>query len=184
MKKGLLFSLLFSGMALGASAQTITADLTSKLKNADFTQGSPVTSTVFTYDYNMTDDGAGAGGTQLFGMQPVEGWTASSPSDNIKVMQSSTDPAREDGANAKAAGLFAYEDDASETQGTIGLGGNYFAPYINDGITTTTNAMGIVAVWGSNPTYYQEVTLEAGAYMIEVTLYNAARTSSMTCAAS
>ena len=179
MKKGLLFSLLFSGMALGASAQTITADLTSKLKNADFTQGSPVTSTVFTYDYNMTDDGAGAGGTQLFGMQPVEGWTASSPSDNIKVMQSSTDPAREDGANAKAAGLFAYEDDASETQGTIGLGGNYFAPYINDGITTTTNAMGIVAVWGSNPTYYQEVTLEAGAYMIEVTLYNAAGTGTI-----
>lgn len=171
---------MFGGMALGASGQTITGDLTSKLTNADFTQGSPVTSTIFTYDYNMTDEGAGAGGTQLFGMQPVEGWTASSPSDNIKVMQSSSDPAREDGANAKAAGLFAYEDDASETQGTIGLGGTYYAPYINDGITTTTNAMGIVAVWGSNPTYYQEVTLEAGAYMIEVTLYNAAGTGTIT----
>lgn len=179
MKHRLLFSLLFGGMALGASAQTITADLTSKLTNADFTQGSPVTHTIRTYDYGMADDGAGAGGEDLFGMQAVPGWTASSPSDNIKVMQSSTDPEREDGANGKAAGLFAYEDDSQETVNTIGLGGDYWAPYINDGITTTTNALGIVAVWGSTPTYYQEVTLEAGAYMIEVTLYNSAGTGTI-----
>ena len=179
MKKGLLFSLLFGGMALGASAQTIKADLTSQLQNADFTQGSPVTHTVRTYDYGMTDDGAGAGGEDLFGMQAVPGWTANTPSDNIKVMQSDKDSSREDDANRKAAGLFAYEDDAQETVTTIGLGGDYFAPYINEGITTTTNALGIVAVWGGTAIYSQDVTLSAGAYMIEVTLYNAAGTGTI-----
>ena len=179
MKHRLLFSLLFGGMAIGASAQTIQSDLTSKLTNADFTQGSPVASTIYTYDYNMTDDGAGAGGTSLFGMQAVPGWTASNPTDNIKVMQSASDPDRGDGTNAKASGLFAYEDDSNEQGATIGLGGAFYAPYINDGITTTTNALGIVSVWGANPTYSQEITLSAGAYMLEVTLQNVAGTANI-----
>lgn len=175
MKHRLLFTLLLGGMAVAASAQTVVADLTSKLTNADFMADSPVQSTIYTYDYNMTDDGLGAGGTELFGMQPVTGWTANTPSDNIKVMQSDKDPAREDGANARAAGVFAYENDASETFGTIGLGGNYFAPYGTEG-----QVLGFVAVWGAAPTYSQEVTLEAGAYMLVYKIANTAGTGSIT----
>ena len=180
MKHRLLISLLFGGMAIGASAQTVTADLTSKLQNADFSKDSPVTSTIFTYDYNMPDDGAGAGGTGLFGMQPVTGWTANLPTDNIKVMQSSADPPREDGANAKACGVFAYEDDGDENVNTIGLGGDFYAPYINDGLTTTTNALGMVAVWGASAVYSQNVSLSSGAYMLVVTLRNVAGSGTIT----
>ena len=173
MKQRLLISLLLGGMALGASAQTIKSDLTSKLQNADFSQGSPVTNTIRTYDYDMSDDGAGAGGVGLYGMQPVTGWTANTPTTNTKIEN------RDDGSNARAAGIFAYEDDASETQGTIGLGGDYFAPYVNDGITTTTNALGIVGVWGATPIYSQDVTLNSGAYMLVVTLQNVAGTGTI-----
>lgn len=180
MKHRLLISLLLGGMAIGASAQTVTADLTSKLQNADFSKDSPVASTIFTYDYNMPDDGAGAGGTGLFGMQLVTGWTANQPTDNIKVMQSSSDPDRGDGTNAKACGVFAYEDDGDENVNTIGLGGAYYAPYINDGITTTTNALGMVSVWGSAPVYSQNVSLSSGAYMLVVTLQNVAGTGTIT----
>ena len=62
--------------AMASFAQTIVSDVTSKLTNADFTIGDPVTVTIHTYDYDMIDDGAGNGGEELFGMQPVTGWTA------------------------------------------------------------------------------------------------------------
>ncbi len=169
MKHRLLFTLLLGGMAVTASAQTVVADLTSKLTNADFMADSPVQSTVYTYDYNMTDAGLGAGGTELFGMQPVTGWTANALSDNIKVMQSSSDTDRGDGLNARAAGVFAMENDASDTAGTIGLGGNYYAPFGTEG-----QVLGFVAVWGAAPIYSQEVTLDAGAYML---VYKVANTS-------
>lgn len=167
MKHRLLISLLLSGMALGASAQKVTADLTSKLTNADFTADTPVSTTIRTYDYDMPDDGLGAGGEGLYGMQPVTGWEANTPSTNTK------EEGRTDGTNARAAGVFAYEDDSSETYGTFGLGGdNYNAPFIEDGLTK--NALGIVGVWGGNPTYSQNVDLPAGAYMLVVKVYNVA----------
>ncbi len=179
MKKRLLFALLLGGMALGVSAQTIVSDLTaSKLKNADFTADAPVASTVYTYDYNMPDNGAGSDGSALFGQQPVTGWTANFPSDNIKVMQKSDDPAREDGANACAGGTFAYFDDSESSESPAGLGGDYDPPFVDPALTT--NALGMVAVWGHNIIYSQDVELSAGAYMIIAKVWNQAGTGTIT----
>ena len=98
-------------MTLGATAQTYTVvqDVTSKLTNADFKADTPVAGTVTTYDYNHTD--VALGEFCLFGQQAVTGWTSNYPSDNIKQLSNDKDPAREDGANACAAGVFAYSTD-------------------------------------------------------------------------
>ena len=182
MKHRLLLSVLFGAMTMGLSAQSVDdytkiTNLTStKLTNADFTADAAVSGVekICTYDYDMSDEGAGSGvegAVGLFGMQPVTGWTASSPSDNIRVMENSSSTARTDGANSKASGIFAYIDDAVEGENT-GLGGAYYAPYINadEGITGT--CLGLVAVWGAGLQYTQDVTLPAGAYMLVVKYFN------------
>lgn len=188
MKNRLLLAFLFGTATLGMNAQTskedytITGDLTSsKIQNADFSQGTPVTANIATYDYNMPDAGAGAEGEALFGMQPVPGWTASAPSDNIKVMQSSSDPAREDGANAKASGIFTHADESTGENGFVLGGGSsdtYFAPYAD--AQSTGNLLGMVAVWSAELSYTQDVTLPAGAYMIVVKYQNVAGSGSIT----
>ena len=179
MKKSLLFSLMLGGVSMGLHAQyTILQDLTSKLQNADFSAGSPVETTVYTYDYNMTDAGAGADGADLFGQQAVTGWTAVNLSDNIKVMQSSSDPARTDGANARAAGIFAYGDEETgET--SAGLGGTYYAPDADAEEGISGQSLGMVAVWGAAVKYTQDVTLPAGGYMLIVKAQNTAGASEM-----
>ena len=178
MKNRLLLTFLCGAMSAGLMAQSIkdevkiTGDLTSKIQNANFSQGTPVATLVNTYDYNMPDNGAGAGGTGLFGMQAVTGWTASVPSDNIKVMENANSENRTDGANAKAAGLFAYASEDSETAGP-GLGGaDYHAPYADT--ESEGNTLGYVAVWGANLSYTQDITLPAGDYLMEVKLVNTA----------
>lgn len=177
MKKLLLTFLIAGGMVTSAYAQTeysVLQDLTSKITNADFNADAAVTETICTYDYNMTDDGAGSeveGAVGLFGQQAVTGWTASNLSDNIKVMQSSSDPARTDGTNARAAGIFAYVDDSNEDQGP-GLGGAYDPPYLEEGVSG--KCLGLVAVWGADVKYSQEVTLPAGGYMLLIRRHNTA----------
>jgi hypothetical protein len=167
MKNRLLVSLLLGSASMGMFAQyTVLQDLTSSIQNADFTADAPVTETIRTYDYDMADDGAGNGGVALFGLQPVTGWTANTPSDNIKMEKDT----RTDGANARAAGIFAYDDESQESY--PGLGGDYFAPYLEEGLTR--QALGIVAVWGAEPKYTQSISLPAGAYMLIAKVYNAA----------
>ncbi len=182
MKHRLLFTLLLGGMALGASAQdyTIVEDLTSKLTNADFSMDTPVETIIRTYDYDMPDNGAGSGedgAKGLFGMQPVVGWTASHPTDNTKVSTGSDDAnARKDGLNAKAAGVFAYDDESGEELPGLG-GAAYTPPFLES--TLTGNALGIVAVWGSDISYTQSVDLPSGAYMLVMTVYNQAGTGEL-----
>ena len=148
---------------------TILSDVTSKLQNADFSADAPITTTIRTYDSDMPDKlGVGNGGTGLFGQQTVTGWTATFPSDNTYVEN------REDGANARAAGVFAYVDDTSTETTFPGLGGDYWAPYIDNELGITGQALGMVAVWGASVSYTQDVTLEAGAYMIIASLHNTA----------
>ena len=180
MKK--IFTLALSAMLLGgvnASAQTaytILEDLTaSKIQNANFTEGEPVGVTITTYDYNMTEVAVGESdpSVALFGMQAVPGWTANYPSDNVRVMENSGSTPRTDGANAKAAGLFAFDDESGEPQ--PGLGGNYYPPYQEYGFTG--NVLGMAAVWSADLQYTQEATLSAGAYMMIVNVYNAAGTA-------
>ncbi len=158
---------------------TIVQDLTaSKVKKANFAEGEPATATIFTYDYNMTDVPVGESDPTLglFGMQAVPGWTASALSDNVRVMENAQSEARTDGANAKAAGLFAYDDESGD-ETTIGLGGAYYAPYAPE--EATGNVLGMVAVWGAEAKYTQDISLNAGAYMMVVKLYNAAGAGSL-----
>ncbi len=175
MKHRLLFTLLLGVMAIGASAQdyTIKQDLSSKITNANFGSDSPVTTTVRTYDYDMPDEGAGSGvdgAKGLFGMQPVTGWVASSPTDNTKV----TD--RTDGLNAKAAGVFAYDDESGEDD-MPGLGGSYYPPFLEESLSG--NALGMVAVWSATMSYTQDITLPKGAYMLEFNVYNVSGSSAV-----
>ena len=176
MKKRLLLSLCLGMFSVGLFAQAevqVLEDLTSKLTNADFSADAPVTTSIVTYDYNMPDDGVGAGGEGLFGQQQITGWTATTPSDNIRVMQTSSDPAREDGANARAAGIFALQEQDVET--APGLGGiEYPAPNAVEAASAgvTGPVLGMVAVWGADFRYTQPVTLPAGDYMMVVTYYN------------
>lgn len=182
-----LFSIFFTascvlgGVTTQAQQYTILEDLTSKkLTNADFKADKPLSDIdqICTYDYNMSDNGAGADGTGKFGLQPVTGWTANLPSNNIKVNNTDKDPARADGANAKAGGIFAYYDDTNEDLAKVGLGGAYYAPYTS--AERPGPGLGIVAVWGAEATYSQDVTLPAGAYMIIATLQNTAGTGGIT----
>lgn len=168
-------SFMVGGITASAQTQyTILNDFTSKLTNADFTADSPLSGIekLCTYDYDMPDAGAGAGATGKFGLQTITGWTANIPSDNIKVMENNKSEARPDNANAKAAGIFAYNDDSSEYMG-VGLGGSYYAPYLSDG---KTQGVGLVAVWGAEAYYTQDVTLPAGAYMLVATVQNTSGT--------
>ena len=146
-------------------------DITSsKLTNADFSAMTPVTTLVRTYAKDMLDNGAGSDGAELYGMQPVNGWTASNPTDNIKHTDA-------DDRDAKAAGIFpVYDKDAiDEIEDPIGLGGAYYG--IGDAGKT---ALGIVAVWSATAVYSQDVTLPAGSYILVTTLYNAAGTGTIT----
>ena len=181
MKKRLLFSMVAGMFVLAVNAQNTPSIIKKvELQNADFSQGDPVTTTIRTYDYDMPDNGAGSDGEGLFGMQPVEGWTANYPSDNIKVMNASGDPARDDGANAKAAGIFAYLTGGNEDS-NAGLGGDYLPPYDSDSPDRTgDNVLGMVAVWGSDIKYTQEVSLPAGDYMLIVKVFNGAGTGTLT----
>ena len=169
MRKRLFLSLLFGAVALAVSAQepVILENMTSKITNADFMADAPVDVTIRTYDYDMTDGmGLGNGGTDRFGQQEVTGWVASNPSDNIWMAKD----ARTDGANARAAGIFAYRDIESDEDGP-GLGGAYYPPFADE--RYSGHVLGMVAVWGAELKYTQDITLPAGGYMLIVTSYNA-----------
>ena len=188
MRKRLLSSMflfLVGGVTMGLHAQVdvkIISDVTSKVQNADFKADEPIMQLVRTYDYDMSDAGLGAGGTEMFGQQAVTGWTADKPSDNIKVMENSGSTARTDGANARAAGVFALLDPDADPEEGGRLGGSYYAPF-NDEATQalgiTGPVLGMVAVWGADVKYTQPVTLPAGDYMMIVTLQNTAGGSAM-----
>lgn len=166
----------FLGVAMSCSyswAQEIEytklEDLTSKITNADFTAGTPVNAIIKTYAKDLTDAGLGAGGTELFGMQPVEGWTASAPTDNIMTTE-------ENGINARACGVMSYIYDGEVAE--YGLGGAGNIPYTGEGGATC--GLGVLAVWGATAQYTQEITLPAGAYLIEIPVCNTTGTGGMT----
>ena len=164
--KKLLFSCVM--LLAGTSVQgAVGDDITGKyLKNADFSQDTPVEGRICTYDYDMEK-----GGYTLYGQQAVTGWTAPTLSDNTN------NPDRKDDCNARAAGVFAIGayDDQGNHKGE--LGGAYYAPDSNSsGQEGTGNVLGMVAVWGSRQQYTQSVTLPAGAYTIQIPVWNAGGT--------
>lgn len=167
MKQRYFCSLLLGLLTLGASAQTeytVLEDLTSKIQNANFSEGTPVSTHVRTYDYDMKDG-------QIYGQQEVPGWTASTPTDNIK--QDGRPSADQPGStNGRAAGLFAYAPAGEEGQFGLGAEDKYFAPCFEEGLSG--NALGMVAVWGGEFNYTQDVSLPEGGYMLIFKMYNVA----------
>ncbi len=161
----------FCSMAYGYTGKE---DITSsKLTNPDFSAMTPVTQTVITYAKDLADNGAGSDGKGLYGMQPVEGWTANNPTDNIKHTTNG------DPRDAKAGGIFPVYDalEIDEIENPIGLGGAFYA--IGEAGTT---ALGITSVWSGNgytPIYSQDVTLSAGYYIIVFKIYNASGTAAL-----
>ena len=157
MKQKLLSVVAFLGISLGAFA-AVGDDLTSRfLTNADFSADEPIEAFICTYDYDMEGKGS-----TLFGMQPVTGWIASTPTDNIAVPRDT----RTDGANAKACGVTTIGSE------NFRLGGEYLAPTIGPNGATSGNVLAFVAVWGAKAQYTQAVTLPAGAYRIIIPTCN------------
>ena len=144
--------------AFAQNSYTILSEI--DLVNGDFSADTPVDRLVRTYAKDLQDNGKGAGGAEMYGMQPVTGWTASRPTDNIKADPSAV------GGDAAAAGVYPYlvEDPDAEVEQRPGLGGNYFPPYTSSEVSG--NCLGFTAVWNQSVQYTQEVSLSAGAYMI------------------
>ena len=170
--------ILLGGVTIRLHAQIdvkIISDVTSKVQNADFKADTPIEQNIHTYDYDMTDAGLGAGGTEIFGQQPVTGWTGANPSDNIQKYD------RSDGANARASGVFSLTvPDADDGNIPGRLNGAYFAPRNNEAtqaLGIEGPVLGLVAVWGADVKYTQPITLPAGDYMLLITLQNTAGTS-------
>ena len=148
----LAIALLFSASGW---AQT---DVTSTyLTNADFSQTTALTGT---YLYGYGKDGS------PYGFQAVDGWTfvvTSADNSNAKYPNS-----------GMAAGVFSY---GSSTQ----LKGNAkAAPATNPNGEASGKCFGFFGVWGCGGYYYQTVTLAAGAYTINVPMYNQSGTQANT----
>ena len=148
------------------SQAAVGDDLTAKyLQNADFSQGTPTDNGICTYDYDMEKNS-----TVYFGQQAVEGWTAPNLSDNTWI------DGRTDQVNARAAGVFNLSDPLAESNPFLG-GAGYFAPEAASNDGETGQVLGLIAVWGAQLQYTQEVTLPAGAYTITIPTYNASGTA-------
>lgn len=93
-------------------------------------------------------------GEEVAQAQPVTGWT---------IVEN---------GNARAAGVFAYGSESF-------LGGEgYVAPLVNFA-TDETKALGLIGVWGARIQYTQDVYLTPGTYMLQVPVYNAGGTTSV-----
>ena len=151
--------------AFAQNSYTILSEI--DLVNGDFSADTPVDRLVRTYAKDLQDDGKGAGGAEMYGMQPVTGWTASRPTDNIKNNPSAV------GGDACAGGVFPYvvEDPEAIDETRPGLGGAFFPPYASSDVSG--NCLGLTAVWNANTVQYtQDVTLPAGAYMMVIKYVN------------
>ena len=141
------FKLLVASLAMifssGAMAQT---DVTiTYLTNADFSQGTPVTVGVCTYEKDK-----GTNGTEYARLVPVDGWDAVNSVDG------------------KAGGLFAIG-------GGAWLGGKgYTAPPTDSDGNTGVNVLGVVTCWSATVQYTQELKtpLLAGTYTLVLAAYN------------
>ncbi|MCD8266994.1 MAG: hypothetical protein LUC33_07570, partial [Prevotellaceae bacterium] len=121
------------------------------LENLTFDEGTFVTKSVHTYDYDITDEA-----TQTSGMQAVDGWDIVT------------------NGNARASGQYAWGADYF-------LGSSdYKIPATSSEGTTEGGALGIVSVWTAETQYTQSVTLEPGYYDLVIPVYNASGTTAFT----
>ena len=158
MKRKLLLAALCVVSALGMRAQT---DVTSTyLTNADFSQTTALDNGLCGYGKDM-----GEKGTTYYGLQAIDGWTSAVLSgDN----SNSTYP-----NSGMGGAVFAYGSDQ------LMMGNNTKAPAADpDG--NSGNCLGFFGVWGCGGYYYQEVTLAAGKYTINIPVYNQSGTQANT----
>lgn len=112
--------------------------------NLDFSEGTPVDNGICTYAKDIESNG-----TTYSQMLEVTGWTIEG-----------------ENGDARAAGLFAYGSGY-----WLGSKEN-IAPATNPEGAAEGNALGVVAVWDAVAQYVQNVTLEAGNYVINIPVYN------------
>ena len=146
-------------------------DITSRfLQNADFSADAVMDNGICTYSKDMNNNS-----TVYYGMQPVQNWTASNPTDNVFDTRNG-----EPTLDQRASGVFAigknYLSDITnndEDQSiALFLGGSGFFPPAAGSASEDGQVLGMVAVWGAKLQYTQQVTLPAGAYTIEIPIYN------------
>lgn len=138
------------------------------INNAHFTYGQPLDNGVCTYTYDMTKNN-----TKYFGMQPVQEWTASNPSDNVFAEKGSAGEKGE--MNGRASGVFAVG-----SPDTIWLGGpDYKVPAAKANGQTEGNVFGFISVWTAQSNYTQSVTLPAGSYTITIPTLNGGGTGAV-----
>lgn len=151
-----------------AAAVTVSATFKEKavepetalIKNADFSESTPLDNHLCGYGKDMASNG-----TTYYGLQDVEGWN--------KVVVAGV---KDDGGFENAGmggGVFAY---GSSWQMK---GNNKTAPAAGpDG--KEGQALGFFGVWGNGGYYYQDVTLPAGEYTLIVPIYNQSGTQANT----
>ena len=136
-----------------ANAQTdVTSDY---ITNADFSSTTPINSNL---------KGYGKDGTP-YGFQSVDGWTS--------VVISGDNSNGSYPNSGMGAAVFAY---GSSYQ----LQGNNKAAPASGPNGGSGNCLGFFGVWGCGGYYYQEVTLQPGAYTINIPVYNQSGTNSTT----
>ena len=134
-----------------AGAQT---DVTSTyLKNADFSETTPVTGE-FLYGYKS--DGT------PYGFQDVDEW-------KYTILKFD-----KEAKSGMAGGVFSYGSN------TALKGNNKKSPTTSPEGLNNGNCLGFFGVWGCGGYYYQEVTLVPGEYTITIPVYNASGTQSYT----
>lgn len=144
------------------------------ISNPHFSIDETIEDGITTYDYDMPDpNGSNSKKVTHYGMQPVTNWVASTPSDNIQHMASSSDTGNDAGMNARASGVFSIGSDAF-------LGGAAYLPptKMSDG-STEGKVLGFVSVWSAKSQYTQGVTIPAGKYTLEISYYNAGGTGAV-----
>ena len=124
-----------------------------ELQNRTFDEDQDNVLTVITQGYERnTKEG------EVFGMQPVTGWTANE-------VQTASDP-------GFTGGVFAYGS-------TNLLNNKVSAPATNPEGEATGDALGLAAVWAGIAQYTQHVKLPAGDYKLTYLIYNAANTGEL-----
>lgn len=152
----LVWGVLFS--SIGAWAQTDVTD--TYLTNADFSGTTALDNGLCGYGKDMSGKG-----TTYYGLQAIDGWTSAVVSgDNTNATYPNS---------GMGGAVFAYGSDQ------LMMGNNTKAPSADpDG--NSGNCLGFFAVWGCGGYYYQEVTLAAGRYTINIPVYSQSGTQANT----
>ena len=137
-----------------AGAVSVSASFKERplIKNADFSESTPLDNHLCGYGKDMATNG-----TTYYGLQDVEGWS--------KVVVSGDNATAGYPNSGMGGGVFAYGSNYEMR------GGNITAPAAGpDG--KEGQALGFFGVWSCGGYYYQDVTLSAGEYTLIVPIYN------------